>query len=429
MKKKILLASMALQISLAGISQNFCTQQLVTDNYSSTAPWTQVGIKTQISGGLFKFLNTAGAVYDGQYRASNLTTNNSKYFIAQCKFLARKGNGPGHQIMTFSASSIDPVSLDASGSYAATNNNAIIVDLTAALPPSSPTSSPNPLDVSNPWQFNLRYKIGTTLVTCPQKINSLGLNTWQYIKLERGGIGGNDLKLSIFSNSSYTTQIPGSPITWCSLPLDSIVSLPYVRHQVYTWAGGFRRLTGAIDNLKICQGTDIELCCNQLAINAGADVITCCASAGTQLNATVSGGFPSSISWSPTTGLNSPFILNPISTISGTYVVTITNNCGQSYSDNVTITDNGGGCCRIGGTGIKPIAYPNPFTNDFSITIPEEKTATLIVSNPYGVQFETRNNATGTIQLGNNLKQGSYTITIVYDDGSREMISAIKLTN
>jgi hypothetical protein len=436
MKTKILLLAIAIQVSAFTFGQmivNTCQVLLLTDNYNNPGLWTQVGTTTSILGSTFNFNNTIGGVYDRQYRFSGLNSFSSKYFIAQCKFRIISGNGPGHHILTLSSSRIDPVSYDASLSYAPTNNDAIIVDLTAMNPPTSSTSSQNPLSASNPWQYRLRYKIGTTLVTCPQSINALAKNTNTFIKLERAGIGGNDLKLSIFSDATYTTHIPGSPITWCNLPLDSIRPLRYVNHGVYTWAGGFRKLKGKIDNLNICQGLDVPLCpviCEDLDISAGADLVTCCAPAGTQLNCVVFGGTPASISWSPTTGLNNPNILNPISTTTGTYVVMITNNCNQVYTDTVTIISSGGGdlsCCRIGGTGIKPKAFPNPFSDNFSITIAEEKVATVVVSNLYGIVFETKTNASGTIQLGNNLKQGTYSITIIYTDGSKELINAIKL--
>jgi hypothetical protein len=435
MKTKILLLAIAFQVSACAFGQmivNTCQEQVLTHNYNNSSSWTQTGTSTSIAGGTFNFNYTNGGVYSRQRRSSGLNSLSSKYFIAACKFKPTGGNGPGHHILTLSSSSIDPVSYDAANSYAPTNNDAIIVDLTSLYLAETSISAKKPTSYSNPWQYRLRFKIGTTLITCAQAINSLALNKPTYIRLERGGSNGNDLKLSIYSDPSYTLHIAGSPIFWCNLPLDSIKPLKFVNHGVYTYANPIRALSGKIDSLRICSATDVEFCpaCDDLIVDTGPDIYSCCPPPEIQLNGTVVGGMPTSINWSPTNALYNPTILNPTAAAAGTFILAITNNCNQTFTDTVTVTFNGeddASCCRFGGTAVKSSAFPNPFSDNFSIIIPEEKIATVFVSNLYGVVFETKINVSGAIQLGNNLKQGTYSITIVYADGSKELINAIKL--
>lgn len=420
-------------IFLHAQSTQQCNNPILFDDYNSSAPWTFVGPPGSyaISGGLFKYVTTPGGAYRRGYRFVPGLATQSKYFIAQCKFIAVKNintNGPGHHILTLTKLNIDPVSFDASGGYAANNNDAIIVDLTAKFPPFSNTSDPVPT-TARPWEFNLRYKVGTTLFTCPFTINMPSINTWYYIKLERAGINGTDLRLSVFSDPNYTVHIPGSPITWCGQPI-TIDTLNYVNHGVYTWAGGFRKLRGAIDSLKICRGTDISLCpCPTLTVNAGPDLFTCCPSSGTQLNATVTGGSPAAVSWSPANNVSNPNILNPIADAAGTYIITVTNNCGQVFSDTVVVTGTLPSCCRKGSniSGIKhSTIQPNPFKSSLTITLPDNETADILISNMYGTILEQKNNVSGVLQAGSRLQPGSYQLTILYKDGSMEKIPVIK---
>ena len=255
MKKLFFLCCAVFTLCMAK-AQNSCVKTLLFDDFNSTAGWTQWGSLTSITGGTFNFLNTAGAVYDRQFKAVPGLTTYSTTIFARCKLVVKSGNGPGHHILTlFENGALDPLSLDASGGYAPTVNDAIMVDLTAKFPPTSTTSSPNPTDPTSLWQFNLRYKKGTTLFTCPTAINFPALNTPYYVQLERGG---NTLKLSVFSNSSYTTHIPGSPI--CFTIGSALNPLGYVNLGVITAAGYQRILNGTIDSLRICQGTDIVAC-------------------------------------------------------------------------------------------------------------------------------------------------------------------------
>ncbi|MEP7318579.1 MAG: T9SS type A sorting domain-containing protein, partial [Panacibacter sp.] len=210
-----------------------------------------------------------------------------------------------------------------------------------------------------------------------------------------------------FAVSNYNVTLPLMP-TFPTLVFKQKVSLKQV--AIYDLGSSF-----------ICGGCS-------MTVNAGPDVTTCCAGNGVQLNATVTSGLaPFTYSWSPATGLNNPNIANPIATQPGTYTVTVTDASGCTASDVVVITQGGINCCRIAGK--KATTYPNPFADNFNITIPQGKYATVFISNLYGTILEKRSNVSGTIQMGNRLQQGSYTITVIYKDGSKEEIKTIKASN
>ena len=87
-----------------------------------------------------------------------------------------------------------------------------------------------------------------------------------------------------------------------------------------------------------CVTTTVTVCAS-LVVNAGPDASTC-AGNSVQLTSTVSGGVPPyTYLWSPTTGLNSPTVANPVATplVTTTYTLFVTDANSNTGSDQVTV--------------------------------------------------------------------------------------------
>ncbi|RMG32089.1 MAG: PKD domain-containing protein [Bacteroidetes bacterium] len=93
---------------------------------------------------------------------------------------------------------------------------------------------------------------------------------------------------------------------------------------------GFTAATGNKNNLH-------QFCLEYVSFIEELQDTTICQGASVQLNAGTGAG--NSFSWSPTAGLNNPNIPNPIArpTATTTYVLTVTDACGDTRTDSVTI--------------------------------------------------------------------------------------------
>lgn len=70
--------------------------------------------------------------------------------------------------------------------------------------------------------------------------------------------------------------------------------------------------------------------------------------------------------------------------------------------------------------------FPNPFENGFTLKLPENNVADVQITNMLGLPLEIKTKATGSIQMGNDLSYGVYTITVKYNNGTKEEIKVIK---
>ena len=127
------------------------------------------------------------------------------YFRAECKFTITNanpsGNGAGTLIMGLTAGTLDFSAYDASMSFATTVQDGICADINS----SSPTDNN-----INDWQFFLTAKKGGvgTSVTGIYANSSIKTYCVRFVR-----IAVDTARLSVFTDSSFTLQLPGSPIT------------------------------------------------------------------------------------------------------------------------------------------------------------------------------------------------------------------------
>lgn len=96
---------------------------------------------------------------------------------------------------------------------------------------------------------------------------------------------------------------------------------------------GFVGSTGGFSNLH-------QLCFNSISFVQNLNLVDSSVCAGDSINLDASIPSGNTYSWSPTTGVSNPNIANPIITPSATttYTVTIGDVCGETFTDDVTIT-------------------------------------------------------------------------------------------
>lgn len=160
--------------------------------------------------------------------------------------------------------------------------------------------------------------------------------------------------------------------------------------------------------------------------NAGPDISNCC-----WTGSPVTIGTPAvsglTYSWSPSTGLNNASIAQPQVTISGsrTYTLTVTDQCGNAVTDNVSVNLNAG-CCFTSpnnpGTSSVDNAhtrgfdlYPNPTTAVFKIEFKDDenvtKNITVMDVNGSIILSKSTNDLNMEIDLGNEAK-GTYFVRV-----------------
>ncbi|HTA84062.1 MAG TPA: T9SS type A sorting domain-containing protein [Bacteroidia bacterium] len=246
--KKLHVLTFSLFFGSLFTAKSQCSEVVFTNNFSSTAGWTNVGNgESNISGGTFNLVNAYGSAYNKDYHSLGKTLSDT-YFKAECQFTINSANpsgyGVGSLIMGLTAGTLDFFSYDASGSYAATAQDAIGVDI------NSPSASDNNI---NDWDIFIASKKGSTLASSSPILAISTIGTY-YVRLERTSKGMT--KLSVFSDSTFTTNITGSPVTFA---IDStITGLNTVQHGTNTWGTSTRLANISIDNDNICDNGSTE---------------------------------------------------------------------------------------------------------------------------------------------------------------------------
>lgn len=182
--------------------------------------------------------------------------------------------------------------------------------------------------------------------------NSSGITNFPPNGATKGGAGINNASITTFwIIDTDDTICPGTSVTLTA----SLGGTPPSGTTIYWYdaiVGGNVLATGPTYTTPVlyttttyfvgtCTGTyhdSVTVYVNNPAANAGNDV-TICNGASTQLNA--SGGV--AYAWSPSAGLSSTSIANPVAnpTTTTTYVVTVTNATGCTATDNVVVTVSG----------------------------------------------------------------------------------------
>jgi hypothetical protein len=151
--------------------------------------------------------------------------------------------------MALTAGDLDFMSSYNSGTYTETNQDGIAVILYS--------NSPSDNNINN-WQFIIESKKGNIRTYTSYGINASSSISNYYIRLER--TSGGMTQLSIYADASFTTHLPGSPITF---GIDaSITGLNTIQHGITTAAYAPRQLNATIDNDLICDDFTADVCSN-----------------------------------------------------------------------------------------------------------------------------------------------------------------------
>jgi type IX secretion system substrate protein len=262
MKKNLLLAGILI-ISLNPcnlFSQCICPNPVYFQTYDSISDFTYIqntaGSLSSTNGQLW-YNNPQGAGYNKIYDSIPGLSAISSNFTASCKFFPVSGNSPGHMLMMFSETDIDPYTYQYP--YPNTINDALGVVFQSPNTPTGSSCCTNPTDPLNPWGFSVFAKKDSSLdhAVYMTEIHLPSLNSYYYLMLQR--INSALVTLSVFSDSLFTQHIPGSPVCFS---IDSTIGpFNYLQQGVLTTASYYRVINAYLDDLKICSGTSCTVVC------------------------------------------------------------------------------------------------------------------------------------------------------------------------
>lgn len=245
----LMLASTTILNAQCACNLSTCNGGVFTEDYNNPAIWTPVlttpGSMT-VASSTMNYVSTPGGNTNRMYASAPSLSVNSLAFYADCKVAVGSGNSPGHYVMAFTTSNADPIS-GGPPSYTLTNNDGIFIYLLSPNTPGSGTCCTNPYDVTNPWQFVLRAKDGTVLGAPSTGISMVAGVPIYYVRMVRAKCRAY---LAVFSDASFTTHIPGSPV--CITIPETSTNYNFAQHGVITWGSNYRKLNMKVDNLRVC---------------------------------------------------------------------------------------------------------------------------------------------------------------------------------
>jgi hypothetical protein len=217
-----------------------------TDNFSNGSGWVfNSNNSVTISNGNLNFNNSVNGQYNNVYKSlgTTLSDNNWKAEFTFELTNLNSNSTMGAYAIALTAGNQDFMTTDANGGYVETNQDALAVIGTSNVPGDH--------DVNN-WYFLMEDKKGN--------VRNWNLSTGihmnpsilkYYLRFER--VNNNITKLSVFSDSLFTTHVMGSPQTYNINP--SITGLNTIQHGASTPGSPSRILNAKIDNDFICQST------------------------------------------------------------------------------------------------------------------------------------------------------------------------------
>ncbi len=289
------------------------------EDYSSDTSWTQVGSEVEIRNGKVQFVNGAKCreFQKRVYRPLGRTLNESDCWEASFEFtpisVGVKNNLPyaGHIVLGVTAGT-NSFHFDCSDPPCTGHNkgvqDAVLVVFAAKNPP------------NGDLYFTI-HTIDSTNEITSQKIVSMPLGSTHFIKLEK--TKANQAQLSIYSDSSFTNHLPGSPVLFSYQ--GSVDALTHVQHGNTIRGESRRQLTGSVDNLCMKWKDPFPA---HVKPNLPSDTLIC---AGDSVN--LSAGMGSQFDYLWNTGSTDSMI-----TIDreGVYSVIVSNGCTQIF-DTITV--------------------------------------------------------------------------------------------
>lgn len=215
------------------------------EDYNTPTGWTQIGSEVEILNGKVHFINGAKC-REFQKRLQKplgKTLNESDCWEAKFEFtptsVGTKNNLPytGHVLLGLTAGTnsfhFDCHDPPCTGHNKNTQDGILII-FAAQNPPTGDLF------------FFINAKDSLT-ENRSQRINSLPLGTTHYVKVKKAQ--NNIITLGVFSDSSFTNHLPGSPVTLNYS--GNVEGLTYAQHGNTIQGESRRQLTGTLDNLCI----------------------------------------------------------------------------------------------------------------------------------------------------------------------------------
>ena len=170
------------------------------------------------------------------------------YWKGECDFKILStnpsGNGSDATVMALTAGNLNFMS----DGGVESNQDGIAVTFGSA----SPTDN----NINN-WYFCIQEKKGNIRNASTNIFASASVAHY-YVRLERATQG--TAKLSVFSDSTFTTHLPGSPVTFSIT--STITGLNIIQHGVNAGGNPNRLINASIDNDLICDNIIINECEN-----------------------------------------------------------------------------------------------------------------------------------------------------------------------
>lgn len=204
---------------------------VLNDNFSNPLSWQTQGSGVTVSNGTCNFTNAYNGSINRVYQSLS-TTLPDNYWKAKCKFSILSANPSGHgtteSVIVLTQGTLDYYS----------SQNGIGVFLTSG--PNNPTDNN-----INDWYFVIQGDCGGTYSSLSTGIYASASISNYYIQVER--TSSSMVQLSIFSDSTFTTPLPGSPVT---LAINSaITGLNTVQHASCAIGSTSRMISSAtVDN-------------------------------------------------------------------------------------------------------------------------------------------------------------------------------------
>lgn len=238
MKRLILSSILYFIIVHLGFSQ---TCDILSDDFSNSGLWTQVGTDVLVTNNRVEFQNdAANGSQKRVYRSIGTILGSSDIWSVEVDFFVGT-------IPSGSGTAVDPIVLTA-GTQEPFNDCPDIA--CTGNPPGTQdmigVSFGTPTSTSQDRRFRIRAREGTTSTEWKSPvISATAKNTAYYIKLER--TSPTEVSLAIFSDASRTLHLSGSPVS-LTIP-NTIEGLSTAQVNSHANGGFSRKFNGWVDNL------------------------------------------------------------------------------------------------------------------------------------------------------------------------------------
>jgi hypothetical protein len=240
MKKLLFIYGLSMILSSTISAQSMCPHVVDNDFFSTPSDWTATGAGlVTVSNGTCRFQAANCGVYDRIYRPLDYALSDT-YFKAEMEFTITANpitKGAGANLLAFAGGVLDPLSYDASQSYALTNQDAIVLELVSA----SPTNN----NINN-WSLSLDSKDGLARTIGTNAIQLSAQYLTYYVVMTR--TSSTSVTVEAYLDAAHT-QLHGQATNTISA---GITGLNYMHIGVTTFGATTRQNSLTVDNIEIC---------------------------------------------------------------------------------------------------------------------------------------------------------------------------------